>query len=169
MRPGPAARAARAARGPQAHPGGAGLPRGAARPRPRPGRGAARGPGPGPLRPGRASAQRRAGARPAGQRGGHGGVTPPPATPEAALTAAYEALRAWAGGQPSPGPRPVGLALLLRAGLPAWLAMAGAGPAAAGPGEPARAGRAVGALAAHADLTVVLAAMVAASRQEEAP
>jgi hypothetical protein len=96
-------------------------------------------------------------------------VTPAPATPEAALAAAYEALRAWAGGQPSPGARPVGLALLLRAGLPAWLAMAGAWPVSAVPGERAGADRAVGPLAADADLTVVLAAMVAACRQEEAP
>jgi hypothetical protein len=89
--------------------------------------------------------------------------------PGVALTAAYEALRAWSGGQPSPGPRPAGLALLLRAGLPAWLAMAGAWPVSAAPGELARAGRAGGPPAATADLTVVLAAMVAACRQEEAP
>ena len=95
-------------------------------------------------------------------------MTPAPAVPGAALTAAYEALRARAGGQPSPGPRPAGLALLLRAGLPAWLAAAGAWPAPAGPGEPARAGRAAGPPAASGDLTVVLAAMVAACRQEEA-
>jgi hypothetical protein len=82
-------------------------------------------------------------------------------------TDAYEGLRAWATGEPCPGPRPPGLALLLRFGVAAWLA-AGAAPARRPPARAtppaAGGGRGPGppAAAVVAGLTLVLAAMVAA-------
>jgi hypothetical protein len=79
-------------------------------------------------------------------------------------TAAYEGLRAWATGQPLSGPRPPGLALLLRFGVPAWLAAA---PARRPPARATPLGAAHGPAAGPAGdvvagLTLVLAAMVAA-------
>ena len=98
-------------------------------------------------------------------------MMPPGGAAPAALTAAYEELRAWAGGQPRPGPRPPGLALCLRFGVPTWLAAATTrlprqAAYAASPG----AGQAAGLpAAAGTDLTLVLAAMVAACHQEVWP
>ena len=91
-------------------------------------------------------------------------MTPPGGAAPAALTGAYEELRAWAGGQPRPGPRPPGLALLLRRGVPAWLAVI-ARPQTAVPSVPAGAGHAAPP-AAIAELALVLATMVAACRPE---
>ncbi len=47
-------------------------------------------------------------------------MSAPPPTP--ATTEQYEAARAWATDAAGSGGRPFGLALLLRRGLPAWLA-----------------------------------------------
>ena len=92
-------------------------------------------------------------------------MMPPGGAAPAALTAAYEELRAWAGGQPRPGPRPPGLALLLRGGVPAWLAAATARPPTAVPSAPAGVGHAAPPTAA-VELALVLATMVAACRPE---
>jgi hypothetical protein len=92
-------------------------------------------------------------------------MTTPTGAAGAALTAAYEELRAWAGGQPRSGPRPPGLALLLRGGVPAWLAAATARPLAAVLSAPAGAGHAAPP-AAVAELALVLATMVAACHRE---
>lgn len=43
-------------------------------------------------------------------------------SPTSATTERYEAARAWATGTTESGERPFGLALLLRRGVPAWLA-----------------------------------------------
>lgn len=93
----------------------------------------------------------------------------------AALTAAYEHLRAWAAGQASAGGRPAGLALFLRRGVtgwlvaaPTWLPTAAAATrlAVVTPGSPvdrpANGPTLVTASVAAADLTDVLATMVAA-------
>ena len=95
-------------------------------------------------------------------------MTLPTGAAGAALTGAYEDRRAWAGGQPLAGPRPPGLALLLRGGVPAWLvAVTTRLPPAAARAAAPGAGHATGPPAAVADLTLVLATMVAACQQEE--
>ena len=48
-------------------------------------------------------------------------MMPPAALAPAALTAAYEQVRAWATGGTAPGPRPPGLAVFLRRGMSGWL------------------------------------------------
>ena len=92
----------------------------------------------------------------------------------AALTAAYERLRAWSGGQASAGDRPAGLALFLRHGVTGWLVAAPTWfPTAAGPALPTVAARGSPAdsptdgptsvtAGVAAALTDVLATMVAA-------
>jgi hypothetical protein len=79
-------------------------------------------------------------------------------------TDAYEGLRAWATGEPLPGPRPPGLALLLRFGVAAWFTAAPARrpPARATPPVAGGGPGAGPAAAVVASLTLVLAAMVAA-------
>jgi hypothetical protein len=77
--------------------------------------------------------------------------------------AAYEELRAWATGRALPGPRPAGLAVLLRFGVPAWLAATAGRPPPTGRSVPPGAGPAAGPPApAVAALALVLATMVAA-------
>jgi hypothetical protein len=95
----------------------------------------------------------------------------PPALAPAALTAAYEQVRAWATGQAAPGPRPAGLAVLLRRGLAGWLELAprqlAGAPAASRPSPPAGTVTDTSAITVDA-LAGVLATMIAA-RQQEAP
>jgi hypothetical protein len=93
-------------------------------------------------------------------------MMPPATAAPAAVTAAYEHLRAWAGGTASPGPRPTGLALVLQRGLAAWLAATDRWcrpPARSALSPPAAAGAPAG------ELAHVLAAMVAACQQPEVP
>jgi hypothetical protein len=90
-------------------------------------------------------------------------VVPLPTLDPAALTAAYEALRAQVVGDPGGGRPAQGLALLYRRGLPAWLAQM-THPAAAA-NRSAAAGRATATTAAGATETVlVVASMVLARR-----
>jgi hypothetical protein len=92
-------------------------------------------------------------------------MIPPLALAPATLTAAYEQARAWATGHAAPGPRPAGLAVLLRRGLVGWLEqgprwLAGA-PEAPHPSRPS------GTPAVTVDaLAGVLATMIAAGQQE---
>ena len=92
-----------------------------------------------------------------------------PTIDPAALTAAYEAVRARAVGDPIVGRPTPGLSLLYRRGLPAWLAqLSQTAVTTTVPPSPA-ADRPVTATAAqHAEATVlVVASMVLASRTGE--
>jgi hypothetical protein len=94
----------------------------------------------------------------------------PPAVAPATLAAAYEHLRAWVGGQAPPGPPHAGLALVIRQGLPGWLAAAPAWSAAAAQASLPSAGAAGRLATAPAnEVAHVLAAMVAACRPLEVP
>jgi hypothetical protein len=82
------------------------------------------------------------------------------------MTEGYEALRAQATGAAA-GP-PLGLALCMRAGLPAWMAAWHSLVGAARPAGAARAARRVGAVAAGrlgAELAVLLAEMAVAGQR----
>jgi hypothetical protein len=92
-----------------------------------------------------------------------------PTIDPAALTAAYEALRACAVGDPVVGRPTQGLALLYRRGLPAWLAqLSQTTVTTTVPPAPA-ADRPVTATAAQhaAETVLVVASMVLASRTEK--
>lgn len=97
-------------------------------------------------------------------------AAPPPIDP-AALTSAYEALRARAVGDPVVGPPTQGLALLYRRGLPAWLAQvsrdAGTATTAPSPAADRAATTAVTGAEHAAEAVVVMASMVLASRAGE--
>ena len=98
-------------------------------------------------------------------------AAPPPIDP-AALTAAYEALRARVVGDPVVGRPTQGLALLHRRGHPAWLAQvsrsAGTTTTAPSPAADRAATTAVTGGAEHAaEAVAVVASMVLASRAGE--
>jgi hypothetical protein len=96
-----------------------------------------------------------------------------PTIDPAALTAAYEALRARAVGDPIVGRPTQGLALLYRRGLPAWLAQvsqaAATTTAAPSPAADRPVTTTVTSAEHAAEAVLVVASMVLASRAGEQP
>ena len=94
-----------------------------------------------------------------------------PTIDPASLTAAYEALRARAVGDPVVGRPTQGLTLLYRRGLPAWLAQVsqavGTTPTAPSPAADRPATTAVTGAEHAAETVLVVASMVLASRAGE--
>lgn len=91
----------------------------------------------------------------------------PDEPPNPALTAAYEAMRAWATGQAGVEGRPPGLALVLQRGLPAWLAAWQSWVPPATPPAPPRDGPAPRLSVVRSELATVLVQMALAQCEEE--